>query len=409
MELSVEERAHFEAAGHAGQKEPGDDDPIEAGRAALRSQDWPRAFSLLTAADAAGELGPEDLEMLGEAAWATAHYGASVRARERAYAAYVSAGNCQSAAVLAVMLATDYILRLELAVATGWHKTAERTLQDEQECRAHGMVTSLHGQFAMAIQEDLDAALRYAHEALDIGNRLGDLDVQMLSRTTQGRILVKQGKVEEGMALIDETMTGAVSGQLGVWAAGFVFCNTFSVCQEVVDLRRATEWTKAARRCNANEWIVPSSGHCRVHRAGVLRVHGNWSEAEEEANFGCDELQDGDRYHIGMAMYGIGEIRLRKGDLEGAEDAFHRAHELGPSAQPGLALLRLAQGKPEAGLTSIGNALADDALDRLARVTLLAAQVEIALARGAPGVAHSAAEEMTDIAQAFRTPAIEAS
>jgi tetratricopeptide (TPR) repeat protein len=361
---------------------------------------------LLSPAAEHDELRAEDLEMLGEAAWAIGRYADSLRVRERAYAAYCAVGNHPAAAALAVMIATDYIVRLELAVATGWHQTARRILQGEAECPSHGMVAWLDAQAAMELGGDLDAALVDSQEAAAIGDRLGDPNVQMLGLATQGRVLIKQGKIDDGMAMTDEAMAIAISGQLSLWAAGYVYCNTLSVCQEIADFRRGIEWTEAARRCHANGSILPSSGHCRVHKAGVLRQHGDWKEAEEEARCGCDELLDMDRYHIGMAMEEIGEIRLRKGDLSGAEDALERAHELGRAAQPGLALLRLAHGKPDAALTSIGTALADDRCDRLTRHTLRAAQVEIAITAGKLEVARSAVEEMTDIAQAFGTAAL---
>jgi tetratricopeptide (TPR) repeat protein len=270
------------------------------------------------------------------------------------------------------------------------------------------MLAWMDAQAAVRLNGDLDAALRHSLEAVAIGERLGDPNVQMLGLAIQGLVLIRQGAIDQGLALTDEAMAIAVSGRLSLWAASQVYCHTLTVCQEIADFRRGLEWTEAARRCHGNGRILPSSGHCRIHKAGILRRHGNWTEAEEEARCGCDEVRDADRHHVGMAMEEIGEIRLRRGDLQGAEEAFGRAHELGRSAQPGLALLRLAQGKPDAALTSIGNALADDRLDRLTRHTLRAAQVEIALSAGNLEVARSAADEMAAIVHVYGTPALEA-
>ena len=408
LALTGDERARFEAAGHAAPRERGDSHVLQAGREAGRRHDWAAAFSSLRRAAEHGELDAEDLELLGEAAWATGHYAECFRARERAYAAYCTAGNHPAAAAVAVMIATDYLVRLETAVGLGWYQSARRILQGEPECPAHGMLAWMDAQAAMRLAGDLDAALMHSQEAMELGGRLGDPNVQMLGLAIQGLVLIRQGAIGEGLALTDEAMAVAVSGRLSLWAASQVYCHTLSVCQDIADFRRGLEWTETARRCHDNGRILPSSGHCRIHKAGLLRLHGDWTEAEEEARGGCDEVRDMDRHHIGMAMEEIGAIRLRKGDLQGAEEAFGYAHELGWSAQPGLALLRLAQGKPDAALTSIGNALAGDRLERLARHTLRAAQVEIALAAGNLEVARAALAEMTEIAQAFGTAALEA-
>ncbi len=179
-------------------------------------------------------------------------------------------------------------------------------------------------------------------------------------------------------------------------------------CQDLADFRRAGDWTEATERCNARESIVPLSGDCRVHRAGVLRVRGAWDEAEAEARSACDDLFGGNHnIEMGQAMYEIGEIQMRRGDLVAAEDSFQQAHT--GVAQPGVALLRLAQGRPEDAFSSIKNALAYQTANRLARARMLPAQVEIAIVIGDLDTARTCAEELKAIAGDYQTAGMEAS
>jgi class 3 adenylate cyclase len=151
---------------------------------------------------------------------------------------------------------------------------------------------------------------------------------------------------------------------------------------------------------------VPASGDCRIHKAGILSRSGAWGEAEAEVARGCVEYR-ANAAHVGIGYYELGEIRLRRGDAEGAEAAFAKAHELGRVPQPGLALLRLAQGRVDAAVALIEQAVADETLE-LARTHLLSAQVEIALAAGHLPGARPAAEELAAIATRFGTGALAA-
>jgi len=357
--------------------------------------------------DASHNLTAESLDEEGEAAWTAGEYDEAFRLRERAYSEYLASRDEPKAALVASILASDYYQRGDLAVGAGWQGTAERLLEGMEECRGHGFAAWIRSQIKLLFEKDLEAAFALAQETVDIGRRLADVDVEMLGRVTQARTLVRQGRVGEGMRLIDEAMTAAVSGRLGSYAACIVFCHTLSSCQELADYRRAAEWADAAQNCCARDRIVPASGDCRIHRAGILRRRGAWGEAEAEAARGCTEY-NANAIHIGLAQYELGEIRLRRGDMEAAEAAFAKAHELGRVPQPGLALLRLAQGRVDAAVKLIEAALADETLD-LARADLLSAQVEIACGAGDTATARSATSELAKIATRFGAVAFAAS
>jgi class 3 adenylate cyclase len=254
-----------------------------------------------------------------------------------------------------------------------------------------------------------DEALVHARAALDIAARTGDRDLMALQVMEQGRLLIGKGELAEGLALIDEATVAAVSAELSPLTTGAIYCNAIDICRRLVDHRRAAEWTDAAQRWCERQRILGFPGACRVYRAGILRVRGALIDALTEAARACDEMRP---YNLGVtaeAFYELGETRLRLGDLPAAEEAFRQAHELGRDPQPGLALLRLAEGKVDAARTAIRSALSDDAHDRLGRAQLLPAQVEIALASGEPEVARAAASELDAIVGVYPTPMLEAS
>jgi class 3 adenylate cyclase len=217
--------------------------------------------------------------------------------------------------------------------------------------------------------------------------------------------LVGNGEVADGLALIDEAAFAAVSGELGPYFTGAVYCNTIGTCCEIADYRRAGEWIAAAQ----GRAVRLTPGDCRVHQAEILALRGAWAEAEDSARRGADELRVFNRLgHVGEALYQVGEIRRRMGDTPAAQDAFRQASEVGRDPQPGLSLLLLAQGKVEAAAASINRALDEERWDKLARARLLPAFVEISLGTGSLEAARTAAQEFESIADTYDAPALHA-
>ena len=383
------------------------DSSLQAGRDAIARHAWREAFDLLTAAQGSEGFSAEDLERLGDAAWWTGHTDECIDARERAYAAYLDQREPRRASYVAFMLANDHRARRAQSVAAGWLGQAARLLENEAECPEHGYLTYARS-FVAQLGGDLDGVLEHAKQTFEIGNRLGDRDLQMLGLEKQGAALVAKGQVAEGLALLDEAMAAAVSGELGIWATGVAYCQLIGTCSGLADYRRAGEWTEALSRWCDRQSIVGFPGICRVHRAEIMRLRGAWAEAEQDARFACDELQRVAPASAAFAFYELGEIRLRVGDLASAEDAFRQAHELGHEPQPGLALVRLAERRVDAAAMMIKRALTEESRDRLYRARLLPAHVEIALAAGDLESARSGAEELEAIAEAYGTPALHA-
>lgn len=210
--------------------------------------------------------------------------------------------------------------------------------------------------------------------------------------------------------LIDEAAAAAAAGDLQPTATGTVYCGTISACRDLLELRRAGEWTARFERwCERTSLPGGWRGNCRVHRAELLRLLGRWAEAEEEAETAChDFLEYNMPGEVGQAAYELGELRLRRGDLAGAAEAFRRAAEAGAEPQPGLALLRLAEGKPRVGLGELERALRDVSDDRVNRARLLPAFVELAIGAGQIEAARDAAEELAALATLFGSDALTA-
>jgi class 3 adenylate cyclase len=386
------------------------EDALARAREAVARRSWREAYDLLTSADASGDLSAEDLELLAEAASWAGPTERCISARERAYAAYLDAGDRRSAARLGLELFRDFGLRGAGSVAAGWLRRAERLLADEAECCEHGYLAYRQSRAASA-HGDLEGALRDTRRAVELGRRFGDRDLETLALHWQGYVLLETGKLEEGWAQIEEASAAAISGELRPGAAGIIYCNTICACRDLADFQRAAEWTEHFDQwCARTQLPGGRAADCRVHRAQVLRLRGHWAAAEHEATGARDDfLTFGLKVQVAEALAEIGEIRLRLGDLARAEEAFREAHEHGWDPQPGQALLKLAQGQVQAAVKSIERALGDESMGRLERASLLPASVEITLAAADHDAARTGVEELDETAQQVGSPALQAS
>jgi class 3 adenylate cyclase len=379
-----------------------------AARAAYDRQEWSRALELLRAADVDGPLAAADLDLLGEAAMWAGHVDESLAAWESAYAHHVEDGELLAAATTALRLMRESSAKGDEAITRGWYRRASRILEGEPECSAHGYLAQGLWFAAMA-REDWNEAVRQAERMVQIGAVTGEADLQGLGLSRQGHALVARGDVEAGMALLDEATAAAVAGELGPYATFVVYCAAVAVCRDLTDYRRAAQWTQAARRWCERRAVSGFPGVCRVYHAEILRLRGDWESAERYVREACGELQGaGWNTVAGAGFCELGEIRLRIGDLAGAEEAFLRAYELGREPQPGLAMVRLAQGRSGDAATALAQALAERPEDLLRRARLLPAAVEVALARGEVELAEQTAGELGEIAVSFDTSALHA-
>jgi ATP/maltotriose-dependent transcriptional regulator MalT len=380
---------------------------LDRARDAVRRESWREAYEELSASDPA-DLTPPDLAGLADAAWWLSLIEESLAARQRAYAGYAEAGGDARAAYMAGRLGVEHFMRGEPAVGAGWLMRAHRHLEGLQECVEHGFLAVVEATVAR-FRGALDEASELATRATEIGHRFRDPDILALAIHTNGLIAIAQGREPEGVALLDEAMTAVVAGELSSYFTGVVYCNVIAACLELADVRRAGEWSEAARAwCESLPPESPYPGLCRINRAEVASLRGAWAEAEAEAVRASEELMSFDPMAAASAFYETGEIRRRIGDVAGAQEAFARAQELGLDPQPGLAMLRLAQGKAEAAHTTLRLAVAGGQGNSLRRARLLAAQVEVALVVEDRETGRAARDELAEMARDSGRPALAA-
>ena len=380
--------------------------PLRAARLAHAGHRWEEAVDLFLTADVGTPLDASDLDRLAESAFQAVRRDVSLEARQRAYRLYVEASDPTAAGRTAVWLAILQILRANFSLANGWMATAGRLLEGVVESPAHGFHLAVRSLMELGAAQ-FDIALGDAANAHRMARQFGDRDVETLALAFQGHALIGLGRVGEGMALLDEAMAAAITGDLGLLATGLSYCRTLSACLDLFDYERASDWIDAiAKLPGPDQHGFP--GDCLTHQVAIRIVRGEWAEARLEAEMACTETGRFDLTHAGPAWYELGELRLRVGELADAEEAFRRAHELGFAPQPGLTFLLLEQGDVGAASASIETALASIPGSALARARLLPARVEVMLAAGDVSAAHDAATELATIAEVYPMVALRA-
>ncbi|HJR49771.1 MAG TPA: hypothetical protein VJ794_01620 [Gemmatimonadales bacterium] len=390
---------------------------VERARDATALKDWRRAFDLLMEADADGLLAPTDLPVLGEVAYAAGHLDVAIEAWARAHAASVQAGDPVAAAGAAVRVAMHLLFDTALqAPVRGWLARAELLLEAEGETPAHAWFAVVRT-YERMLTGDVPGARQWARRAIEVGSTC-DPAACAIGRVAAARLRILDGDVQQGLALLDQAGAATVSGDLDPFSTGVVYCELVCALQGLAHYDLAEEWTEAMERWSDTNAIGSLHGRCRVHRAEILRLRGSCNEAERQALTACEELRPYLRRELGWPLNELGRIRLHRGDIAGAEEALLAAHRAGWDPQPGLALVRLAQGDAATAAASIR-----DALERpmrapskerppnthLQRAPLLEAQVEIEIATGDIGRARSAADELELIAARFQSKALVAS
>jgi class 3 adenylate cyclase len=399
-------------------EEPSGPEPslAEQGRAALARHAWGEALDKLTGADAEGDLSPPDLDAYADAAWWNGRLEQAIELRERAYAAATRAGRPEAAAMVAIKLARDNVYRNSDALSGAWIQRAERLLEGAEENAGHGWL-AVTKSFRAAVTGDVQQAMAESINAEGIGARMGDRNLAAMAQSEHGFALIASGSVAEGMAMVDEASVAAVGGELEPDTAGGICCTTIGACATLGEWTRAAEWTDAQDRWCKREGIAGYPGMCRLYRSEIKEFRGQWLEAEAEAQQASIELAGFIPAAAGLALYRIGQIRLRRGDLTEAEDALTRAHALGAHVEPALSLLRLSQGRVQVAADGIREAIERPPRtpswhsppgSDLYRAPLLRAQVEIALAGGDEATARAALEQLEAIADRFGSAALTA-
>lgn len=380
---------------------------LEQGRESYTRRAWQDAYRSLSQADQKLLLAGDDLELLAMSAYLTGRDHDYLNALDRAHRAHLDAGMELRAARCAFWLGLRLMFRGEVGPATGWLARAQRLLESgHADCVEHGYLL-----LPLAQQQidsgDSQTAFDTAARAAEIGDRFGEKDLTTIARHLQGRTRLQEGRVEQGLALLDEAMVAVTAGELSPLVTGLIYCSVIDGCQQVYALGRAREWTSALTRwCEEQPELVAFTGLCRVHRAEVMQLHGQWREADQEAQRACDRcIEVGNQQAAGAALYQKAEVQRLRGEFALAEESYRSASQWGWEPQPGLALLWLAQGRSDAAAAAMRRVMCAST-DPLQRTRLLPAHVEIMLVVNDSAEARSAAHELLEIAQRLESGTI---
>jgi len=327
----------------------------------------------------------------------------------RAYRARLDGGEPIAALRCAFWVGINLARRGETGPASGWLGRARRLLDSEGPERVERGYLMLPRVFEREAGGEWEEAAALAGEAAAIGERFGDRDLHALAGHEQGQALVRAGDVAGGLALLDQAMVAASAGELSPIVTGIVYCGVIVACEQAHDMRRAREWTATLSRwCDEQPRMVAFTGRCLIHRAEIMQWQGEWTEALAEARRAAERSLEGEnRWAAGEACYRQGEIHRLRGELAAAESAYRAASEHGYEPQPGLALLRLAQGERGAAAGAIERLLGERP-EPGERARLLPARVEIALAGEQLERAGEASAELERLARELGSEALAA-
>ena len=378
---------------------------LESGREAHARRAWRKAREALMAADRSARLGPSDLELLATSAYMLGVEQEYRQVLERAHRAYLNEEKPLAAVRCAIWIAVNLAARGELGHAGGWLGRAERLLEREgSDCAERGYLL-IPRIFEQEADGDLEGAAATAGEAAAIGERFGDQDLFSLGCFAQGSALIGLGRLRQGLALLDLAMLAVLAGEVSPVSSGVVYCGVILACEEAHELRRAREWTAALSQwCEGQPDLVAFTGRCLVHRAQIMRMDGSWQEAIEEAQRAAERCLKGENpVAAGEAHYQRGEVHRLRGEHTAAVEAYREASGHGWEPQPGLALLRLAQGSGKAAEAAIRRVVSE-AGDVGKRARLLPAYVEIMAAVDDLRAAEEGCTELDSIARGEEEP-----
>ena len=388
--------------------------PTGSARSAAERNEWDEVLSLI--ASGADRCTGSDFASIADGAYAAGRLDVTIATWERAHTDALRAADPLSAAGAAVRVAMHLLFDTGLmAPVRGWLNRTDRLLEGYADTPVHAWLAVLRS-YERLLSGDLSEAHRLATEAVARGVR-SDAAAAAVGRVAEARCLILTGDVGAGLDLLNEAAVAGTSGELEPLTSGVVYCEVVCALQALAQYDLAEQWTVAMESWRRREGVGSIHGRCRVHRAEILRLRGALADAEGQALRACEEMRPYARRELGWPLTELGHIRLRAGDLGGAEEAFRAAHDLGWDPYPGLALVHLAKGEGSEAVEAIRNAL-ERPLNvpskelppntDLRRAPLLAAQVEIETQAGDLHVARRAAEELAGIARTYRSRALEA-
>jgi DNA-binding CsgD family transcriptional regulator len=379
---------------------------LQHGRECYESRDWTNAYESLSAADRASALDPCDLQRLATTAHLLGRDVEFQQLLDRLHRAQLDARDGLAAARSAFWLSLSSLFRGDVAQANGWVARGQRLIEGT-DCVEQGYL------LLPVLEQDLRAgkievALKTSATAAAIGERFRDIDLTVAARHAQGRALIRLNQVSTGLRLLDEVMLAVVAGEVSPIMTGLMYCSVIEACGEVYAFSRAREWTFAMSKwCAQQPSMLAFTGVCLVHRAEIMQFHGDWPEAMTEARHACEQFERVLSRPPAAAFYQQAEIHRLRGEFTEAEAIYRDASRMGYEPQPGLALLRLAQGRIDAARAAI-HRIVSVTTDRARSARLLPAHIEIMLTAGDREEARRACGVLEKLAEDFDTDVLRA-
>jgi DNA-binding CsgD family transcriptional regulator len=379
---------------------------LQHGRECYACRRWQDAYQTLLGVDETSPLDAEDLERLATCAYLIGRDLEFQRLLERLHRLHLESNDIERAARCTFWLGLGLQLRGDIGQASAWVARGQRLVED-RDCveRGYLMLSFAEQQIRAGMADAVQAAVI---TAIGIADSFKDADLGAVARHVHGRLLLMQGEILPGLRRLDETMLSVVGGELSPIVTGLMYCSVIEACREVYAIGRAREWTLAfSRVCEAQPEMVAFTGTCLVHRAEILQFNGSWPEAMADACRACERAERAGRKPPASARYRQAEIHRLRGEFAEAEEAYRAASDLGFEPQPGLALLRMAQGRTDAACAAIQR-LITAASDPMRRANLLPAHLDIMLALGRMEEARGACGELRTLAERLDTDLLRA-
>jgi ATP/maltotriose-dependent transcriptional regulator MalT len=371
----------------------GDERLLEA-RAAFAGADWQTAKELYRQLLAAHPDDPDALDGLGQSLWWLGEKQAGFELRAKAFAGYQRRGDNERAGFIAAYLAAEYRIAGNPSVALGWLGRARRLVDGLDDCAARGW---LEIELSKRATEPVDEE-RHGQRALELARRVGDSDLEAAALSHVGLARISRGRVEEGMAVLDEAIAVAVAGEADdPMAIGEACCITLVACEQLADVRRARDFGRAVSDFVRRRNYLPLAAWCRAVYAHFLMASGRWADAEREFEAALDEFRGLAETDPLSGLAGLAELRIRQGRLEEAEQLLAGSEDR-PGAVAAMVALHLARGQVELAAQRLEQRLEGAGDGDAYSAPLFALRGAVELARGRPDGAHAAADALERLA-----------